>query len=420
MLISLSGVVKQYSTDVLATVLIVAAFLALQRHEATPRARLAIGGAAGAVGFLSTPSVMVACAALAVLLAQAWETGRLARRETRGAALAPLLAWGALAGVAALAARAMLTPETERIQIDYWTGVGAFAPSFLDYPTWALDRWRDQVQTGLLFSGYAGPVGDVGAALGSLAGIGALLGALLLGAVALVRRGRAWALLVLLPCLFALVLSRLAIYPMDARTWAFLLPLLLLGGGAVVSLLVSLVSRAAGRGGAVVAGAAVALAAAVLLDHPPPYVVQREREVVAELARRRSAGEPVFAHVWAEPALSYYGERFGVGGSVTYGDDVDALGAFAGEPVLWLLFTHANPRQRDHLLCYMDEVGRETERVVLPGGIAGVPVSLHRYALRERAPEGRDPAFDFPSLDVAFEGDGPRCRGRDWSGDDVR
>jgi len=258
----------------------------------------------------------------------------------------------------------------------------------------------------------------IGAALGRLAGIVPLLGGILLATVALVRRGVGLAVVVLLPCLLALVLSRLTIYPMHARTWAFLLPLLLLGAGAVVSFLVSLLPRSMGWGGPVVTGVGVTLLVAVLVDHPPPYVVQREREVVAELARRRSAGEPVFAYIWAEPALRYYGERFGVGEPIGYGDDVGALGAFAGEPALWLLFTHSDPRRRDHLLCYMDEVGRETERVVLPGGISENPVSLHRYELGDDVPDGRSLAADFPTVDAAFEGDSPRCRRRDWLVDD--
>jgi hypothetical protein len=85
--------------------------------------------------------------------------------------------------------------------------------------------------------------------------------------------------------------------------------------------------------------------------------------------------------------------------------DLSTLFGFRGEPSLWVVFSAAE--SRDLLLCYLDEIGRETERLVFPGALG--PTSLHRYDLSDDARWISAVASDFPLTDAAFEGSSPRC-----------
>lgn len=88
--------------------------------------------------------------------------------------------------------------------------------------------------------------------------------------------------------------------------------------------------------------------------------------MIFELSQRRSPGEPVFAHGATELAVAYYGPRFGVTEGISFGGDLPSdlsmLFGFRGEPSLWVVFSNASTR--DFILCYLDEIGRETERLV--------------------------------------------------------
>jgi hypothetical protein len=422
LLISLGSVVKQYSTDVLATVLVLWALRWLSDPKGSLSTRVLVGAGAGAIGFLSIPSVIVAAAAITALLYQAWATGGLQSRDSRSRTLMPLVVWAAMAGGAALWAQSILTPGLQEYMTGFWAGRGAFAPPFTEDPTWVLVRGGATLD-GVLFSAYMGQGAEMGPVLTepikTLILLGALLGAPLLAPTALMRLGGfGWVIAIPLPFLLALGLSAFAIYPIDPRTSAFLVPLLLLLVGALVALLVQVLSRSAPWVRRAVPLLPLLLFAVILVERPPIYVVQRDREVVRELSLRRGVGEPVFVHALSEAAIHYYGSRFGVGDPILFGtrdlgEDLTALYAFQGEPSLWVLFTNSDTR--DSLLCYLDEIGRETDRVVLDGGIPDNPVSLHRYDLTDEARLVSPSAASFPLTAEAFGGTTPRCRRQPWS-----
>jgi hypothetical protein len=157
----------------------------------------------------------------------------------------------------------------------------------------------------------------------------------------------------------------------------------------------------------------------VLIDRPPVYVVHQDREVIRALALRRSAGEPIFAHVWSRSALAYYGPGFGVADAVVFGsdafsvrEDLARLDAFRGESSLWVLFTHS--ANRDFLLCYLDEIGVALDHVIFPGGMRHNPASLHRYDLSDEARRASTDAGRAPVTAESFHGDPPRCRRPRW------
>jgi hypothetical protein len=268
---------------------------------------------------------------------------------------------------------------------------------------------------------YVGILGRVGEALNGFVGAYVLLAALILSAIAAVRlHGPAWAGALLLPFVAALILSALHVYPMDERTSAFLVPLLLLLIVASVSLPTRALTGAARGLGPVVMMVVPVLCTAIVIERPPVYVVQREREVVRELARRRQSGQPVLVDRRARPAMEYYGARFGVGEGLRFMDhymprDFAAIDELRGESSVWVLFTHSDNDARDLLLCYLDRNGREAERLVLVGGIPRNPVSLHRYDLSDETGWSDVDPTSFLGSDAPFDGTAAPCRRQPWS-----
>lgn len=424
LLISLASVVKQYATDALATVIILVALRWLWQHEGSLRRRILVGLGAGAIGFLSIPSIVVAGAAITALLYHSWQSGRLRRKESATYALAPLVVWGTLALGAALWARSLLTPGVAGFMTEWWAQDGAFAPPFTEYPTWVLERWSNAILPGILFRPYVGAGGAVDSFLAPLlntrAGWAVLLGVAILSAAAIRSLlGFAWTAAILLPFPIALGLARFQVYPMDARTSVFLLPLVFVAAGALSAWLVLAVPRSVPWLRRAIPLLLVLFCTVILIDRPPVYVVHQDREVIRELSLRRSDGEPIFAHAWSRSALAYYGPRFGVHDPVVFGrdafsvrEDLDRLDAFRGEPSLWVLFTHS--ANRDFLLCHLDEIGVALDHVVFPGGMRHNPASLHRYDLSDEARWASTDAGRAPVTAEAFQGNPPRCRRPSW------
>jgi hypothetical protein len=423
LLISLGAVVKQYSMDVLATVLVLLALRFLLHGNRSLRVRMLVGVGAGAVGFVSIPSVVVAGAAIMALLYEYQRRGRFRRLNTGASALAPLVSWAAVSLAGALWARSLVLPGVAD-RSAFWTRAGGFAPPFTDYPTWVLDRWSSTVLPDLLFRPYIGAAGQLASSLipvlSSSLGWAILLGGLIVAAGALITsRGLGWALAVLGPFPTALGLARLGVYPMGGRTSAYLLPLVLLLVGGLASWLALLCSRSIPRLKVAVPVLFTALFAVVLVDRPPIYVVQQDRAVIRELSKRSRPGEPIFAHAWSRSALSYYGPRFGLSNAVVFGNDaitvrrdLDLIDAFRGEPSVWVLFTHS--ANRNLTLCYLDEVGLELVRLAFPGGMPNNPASLHRYDLSDETRWASPETARSPLTPEAFDGDPPRCRRQQW------
>ena len=427
LLVSLAGAVKQYSTDALVAVLILLAFRSIvstgalgasgtavassDPPGAVRRRRLAVAVGAGLLGFLSIPSVLIAGPAAAVVCVLGLRASNSRDAVERRSLVVAGVAWGVIAGLAALQAQAAVPPETRAYMFAFWTRWGVFMPPILEYPTWLIDVARDRMVPGLLIRSY---MDNRAPDAVSLAVTGFAAAAALIGLIRLVvARGLAWVAVVSLPVVASLVVARLALYPPVPRTSIHLLIPLLLVIGAAFGVQASrrttpTASSPTSRRGAhqvppptslrverlrdAFAGLVlVAILGGGFVGGGPPFTVQPVRETLGELAALRALDEPVVVHLDAEPALNWYGPSLGLSGVVvpTSGGVpalLESLDRFRGRAGVWVVFANQEG-DRDAVLCALDVVGVETDRRVLFGVRKRTPISIHRFDLSgARAP----------------------------------
>jgi len=331
-----------------------------------------------------------------------------------------VLAWIAVAGGAALWANAVVTPSVRSFMHDYWTAADAFMPALLSYPSWLVETLRTELVPGLFLRPYVAPGVFPGWALdaGALTiAVGCALG------LVRIARGRSWhwAVALALPLVGAAVLSRLALYPLAPRTSVYLLPLaaILIGAAAGGGRRTGNHGPAAphrpdASGGPVSRWGAIGVLVVlggVLVRDLPPYEVQDTRGLLTELADRRSPGEPVFGHPYAEGAFLYYGPRLGLTDGITIGAGyaprplLTELDQYRGQPAVWVVFTFPTVRgdARSPMLCYLSTIGRETDRVVYPGA------SIHRFDLSDPDRLGGAAASSFELGEPGRPFDAPPC-----------
>jgi hypothetical protein len=416
-LISMSGVVKQYSTDVLVTVVLMVILRRLwQGREPRRRRVLLLAVGAGALGTLSIPSAIVAASALIALFVQTWR-----RRATGGpdqlrSALFPIFAWGLAATAAAVWANALLTPSMRDYMSSYWGQAGAFMPPFFEYPTWMIERTSWILRRWALRP-YIGNGGSVNPGLDLLASVPMVATVSCAAAVVLARKhGLGLGLFAVLPLVFSLGLSRLHLYPVDARTSLFLIPFVLLFWGISVGFLIENIPERFGWFRATVPVGAVILLGVALSYQHPVFRLQPTRELIRELSVRRGPDDPVFAFSSSWPGLLYYGRRFGVTDGIHGGPKRDLrsvltqLNELKGERRLWVVVGHGPERDGEVVLCFLNEIGLEIDRIVRSGGLPEFPLSLHLFDVSDPALWGQADAETYPVTAEGLKEVDPPCR----------
>jgi len=328
---------KQYSTDVLVTLALLALFLKCLGKERRTAAFVAFGLGGALAFWLSHPAVFVAGGlVLALGLALA------AERDWRG------LGWLAAAGLVWAADLALVYVvslrqlEADASLISYWAG--AYAP----WPPWLHGDWY----TGALSAALKNPLGLPASAVS--------VGLLLVGSASLAWRR--WPLLAaaLAPLLLALAASGFQKYPFAERLLLFAVPLALLVLAEAVERLYRLarqLSAPAGWLAAAVLGAYLigppALLAGRLLQTPPRG--EDIKPLMVYLDQQRRPGDAIYVYYGALPAFEYYAPFYGIGaGQFVPGNDnrtdpnqyrID-LGGLAGQPRVWIVFSHICPTCR--------------------------------------------------------------------------
>jgi hypothetical protein len=366
-----SSQVKQYSSDIAISVLLLLAAIEIRRRG-VKRARSWTIGVVGAVAvWFSQPAAFVlAGLGLALLLLTVIERDAPAARLY---AIAWTL-WAMSAAAAGAFALRNLTPMDREYFRHFWSeGFMPFPPKTIADAGWLLNKltWA----FGAFASGMSRTTGGLNYRWSGVFTIAMFVG---LWALWKSGRNRDVALFVGLPVVVVAGLSAGKLYPFTARLFAFLLPGLLLATAAGAEYLLSHWPRRANYLTpvflAVLGGAPIYAIATAL----PPLWLQHLRPVVEHMVARREPGDAVYVFYGAGQAFHYYSGRYGltldttvmghcsIGAPREYLRQLDQL---RGRNRVWVVLTHDQRLGKEYavIIDYLDRIGRRIETVEVPG-----------------------------------------------------
>jgi hypothetical protein len=287
-LVRYSAELKQYSLDVLATVVILLVALAYRRRPLDARALAGLSLVGGVAVWFSQASVFALAGAFGALALEA----ALGRDTTR---LRRLLVPGVIWGIAFAASYLVSKPNVDRIKA---SPDGTYTLDF-DGVTWYA---RTVEHLGVLLFDIEGDRISVGYGVVAVAGLLAIA-----GVYRLVRDDWFKAALVLLPVAAAMAAATLHMYPLSGRFALFALPLTALLVGSGVTYVWSRV--AASTSGRTVAGIATAVVALFVLVQAPSLLSRQKTEdvlPVLEYVRANwRSGDVLYVHEGSEDATAY-------------------------------------------------------------------------------------------------------------------
>ncbi len=361
-LIFFSANLKQYSSDVAVTLLVLAAALRIARSVFTPRSACGYALLFATLLFGSQTAVFATTAAGAALLVEAFAK----RRPDRRLRLALVAGWAALVLASAFYGRSLLTPADDAYLHRFWSS--GFMPRHgaLAWLWIAVRNVFAGPPVRLAFDGslhYAVPVLFV-----------ALFG---IGAVALVRRSSLHGALVVGPIGLALLASAAQAFPWNPRLGLCLLPLFLLGIVAGAESVTSIGRWSSLRLAPLLL---VPFGAAALLDQPPPWTPEHLRPVMQQIRARWRPGDVLWVYYGAGQAFDYYAREIPLAGEVRLAtcdradprDLLRQVDAERGRSRVWILMAHGSGPfgfdERGMLLAYLETIGRRLDRFHAPPG----------------------------------------------------
>jgi Dolichyl-phosphate-mannose-protein mannosyltransferase len=372
-LIFYSAELKPYSLDVLTTLVLIEATIALLSGPVTAR-RALVWGALAAVAFWFSYTALLVFAGLAVVAGAVvlW------RRRLRATA------WLAAAGLLAAASgaelyRVQLRAERQNTALTtYWARRQAFPPRHpvsREGLAWLANAWHLAVHN---------PFGFAEVALTT--------GLVIAGLVTLLRRRPLAAMLFVAPLPFLLAAAWRRSYPVQLRLLLFLVPLVLLIVAAAADWLRPSDRKAMSRRTAAIAAAAtlvalvpIGIAAAspvrTSLDAVAHPFTRNELRPVFEFIRdHRRPGDAVWVHSGAGAPYDFYArivgmraDYFMLAGSKGPGCTA-ALAEFGTSPRVWVVFglhgSTAPPDEFEIFLTHLDTVGHRIGVLREPGATA--------------------------------------------------
>jgi hypothetical protein len=364
-LIHFGSLVKQYSSDVLVTLVFLWMGFEMSRGVTSRRAWV-FAGIGAVLVWLSQPAVLVAAGIAAALV--------LARPAGQGISMKNLmtvsLPWILSAAFATLAARAAVTPESGGMLREYWaegfppTSMAAFRAT-----VWPLDRLEFLFGTGRQGSlCYPMPLLYI-----------ALTAA---GFIALWKQDRRSGLLLVAPVIIALAAAVARQYPFSNRLILYLVPTFLIAIAAAVEWIRVRLSMRWPPAGAVAMALLAAPTVVPVLTDPPPYRLEDTRPVLAYLQSKREKNDAIYVYYGAMHAVTYYGSQYGLvptdyavgryhrGNNRCYLEDIDT---FRGQRRLWIVIAHPylETRERDDILGYLDSIGVKRDSFSVPSRAPG-------------------------------------------------
>jgi uncharacterized membrane protein len=367
-LVYFSSHVKQYSSDVLATLVLLGAVTWLRRDPQDRRRAIIVAIAGALTVWFSQPALLVlAGCGLALAVSSLMDR----RRANLPGVLVVGLVWGLSAAAAATLALQNVS-TADRAYLDwYWKGgFMPFPPRSASDAIWLWERlsWI----FGRFVTGLRRTNGGLGYPWSHLFVILTIV-----GAVALWKRRRDAALIVVMPLALTIVASALHLYPFTGRVLSFLLPVLLLLTAAGTDYALTHWQRRLQFAWPVLLALAVGSPLFATLAALPPERSEHLRPVMAAVAERRQAEDDIYVYYGAGQAFMYYAPRFGLDGarfvlgrcSVTdprvYLRDLDRL---RGKSRVWIVATHARLGATELLLMlrYLDTIGKRVESIEIP------------------------------------------------------
>jgi len=387
-LVYFSSQVKQYSTDVAATVVVLWAVLRLRHRPSGVRGTL-VAAIAGAAAAWFSHAAMFGLAGIGAALAVSAVIGR--RWTDRRSGLVIGAVWALSAGLAAALALRNV-PPADRAYLDwYWSGgLMPFPPANFDDALWL---WRRLTWPfGTFATELRRSNGGLGYPWSSLFVLLAIA-----GIVGLWRRERGTALILLGPVLATATGAALHVYPFTGRAISFLLPVFLLATAAGAD---HVLTNWPGR----LQFASPALLALVMgspvyatLVALPPERTEELRPVLETVAARRQAGDATYSFYGAGQAFMYYAPRLGLAGADVvlgrcsftdmrvYLRDVDQ---FRGRSRVWVVATHARMEAAElkTITGYLDAIGRRLDSIEVrsTSNLASTGAYAYLYDLSDR------------------------------------
>jgi len=194
------------------------------------------------------------------------------------------------------------------------------------------------------------------------------------GFVALWRRQRETALILLGPVAVTLMAAALHAYPFTGRLLSFLLPVFLLataaGAGHMLTKWPGRLQFASPALLALMVGSPVYATLVAL----PPERVEHLRPVMSEIAERRQGNDATYVFYGAGQAFMYYAPRFGLSeadftlGRCSFTDTrayLRDLDRFRGRPRVWIVATHTrlDATELETMIGYLDSIGGRLDQI---------------------------------------------------------
>lgn len=346
--------------------------LALDLHRlGYPRARVFAAAAFGAVAVWFSNGVVLTLFGLgAALGAVAWKERGLAATVR---ALWPIaLCWGVSAAGAVWVATRSFFPAAAQFFESQWRGGMVPVPRSIDSALWLWRAWRSQLSS---FHGWN---------LDDPAWTSLYVALALIGALSLVMRRRAEAVLVGSVVAAYVLVSMAKQYPYDARFVLAPMAVLVLGIGESIGVIAT-AARGRARPLAVTVAALLCVPPLYrIVAYPPPYQFTVIGAYLAQIRERRQPGDVVYSTYGRALEVLHSAPRFGLApsdvilGPCDFDDPRSALravDALRGRPRAWVIVGTGRYFPASPEYAYLRTIGiqRDSLRFDLPGSIRQVP-----------------------------------------------
>ena len=359
-LIFFSSNLKQYSSDVAITLLVLVIAVRLLRSSLTFRTAFGYAIISVPLLFCSQAAIFSLTIAGAVIFADALGAHRLDRRYRQ-----VVVALWAMSVVAVVTCSSMLMTDVDRIYMQrFWES------AFMPHDGGARWLW-------LTIKNIFGPSSSSlfdGSFHYTMPGLFVAL--VVTGAVAICASAPARGALLTGPVLLTLVASWFRFYPFGARVDLFLLPLLLLLAVAGADYGVKFFFRR--QAGEYILLCFLPFAVFALCKQPPPYRPEHLRPVMQYVSDHWQAGDALWVYYGGAQAFEYYSKLIPIRGDVHVGECnrsdprqyLRQLDAERGRSRVWVLMAHGSGPfrfdERKMLLAYLDKIGCRVDQFHAP------------------------------------------------------